>query len=156
MFQIESLREESSRAEASAVQQAKRMRSDVRFDSALVNVYNVWSDFQVEQLRSALAAADAANAALGEVSRFFYHYNAICGSMLHAVKYVCAECISRGAACDAAARTSACTNHCSFVFAWASVLTQHAGAAGSSGARRCCSCRHGAAFGPFLARPHNS
>ena len=38
MFQIESLREESSRTEASALQQAKRMRSEVRCDPALVDV----------------------------------------------------------------------------------------------------------------------
>jgi hypothetical protein len=36
--------------------------------------------FQVEQLRSALAAADAANAALGEVSQFCDQYHLVHGA----------------------------------------------------------------------------
>jgi hypothetical protein len=67
-FQLESVREECARTEASAAQHVKRMKSEVRCIVAQRLSLCV-KRIQVEQLRSALAAADAANAALGEVSR---------------------------------------------------------------------------------------
>ncbi len=88
--------------------------------------YFVFDTFQVEQLRAALAAADAANVALGEVSENHDYWGTL--RKVHAVRRACRE--QHTPSCGS---WNKCERVCTKVIAFNTSLTNGVGASGSSG-----------------------